>query len=40
MELGIEKCAMLIMKRDKREGTERIEFPNQECIKARGKKNY
>ena len=30
MEFSMEKCAMLIMKRGKREITEGIEMPNQE----------
>ena len=33
MEFGIEKCAMLIMKKEKREMAERIELPNQENIR-------
>ena len=41
MEFSIEKCAMLIMKRGKRETTERIELANQESIKILGEKeNY
>ena len=34
MEFGIETCAMLIMKEEKREATERIEQPNQERIRT------
>ena len=33
-ELGIEKCAMLIMKSGKRQMTDGIELPNQEKIKT------
>ena len=33
MEFGLEKCAMLIMKKGKRQVTEGIELPNQERIR-------
>ena len=40
MEFGIEKCALLIMKSERRETAERIELPNQERIRTLGgKKN-
>ena len=32
MRFGIEKCAVLIMKRGKRRTVERIELPNQKRI--------
>ena len=35
MELGIKKCAMLVMKKDKRETMERKEQPNQKKTKNR-----
>ena len=38
MEFGIEKCAMLVMKRGKRHMTERIERPNQEKKSKRSEK--
>ena len=37
MEFGIEKCAMLVMKRGKQLITERIELPNQ-VIRTLGEK--
>ena len=41
MEFGTEKCAMLIMKRGKRQMTEGIEMLKQEKIRTLGeKKNY
>ena len=41
MEFGTEKCAMQIMKKGKREATEGIELPKQECIRTlEGKENY
>ena len=41
MELGIEKCAMVIMKSGKRQITEGIELPNQEKVrKLREKETY
>ena len=41
MKFGREKCAMLIMKRGKRETTEEMKLPNQEKIITPGKKeNY
>ena len=36
MELGIEKCAMLIMKKEKREITDRRGLPNQKSIRTPG----
>ena len=33
MEFGIEKCAMLVMKRGKRQLTNGMELPNQDKIK-------
>ena len=36
MEFGIEKCAMLIMKSDKRHTTDGIELPNKEKIRTFG----
>ena len=30
MKFGIEKCAMLLMKKEKRKTIERAELPNQE----------
>ena len=38
MEFGIEKCAMLIMKRGKQHITERMELPNQEKMRTLGEK--
>ena len=38
MEFGIEKCAMLVMKRDKWHMTNGIEQPNQEKIRTIGDK--
>ena len=38
MEFGIEKGAMLIMKKEKRETTKAIELLNQENIGTLGKK--
>ena len=38
MEFGIEKCAMLIMKRGRRGTTEGIEPQNQKSIKTLGEK--
>ena len=38
MELGMEKCAMLITRREKREITEEIELLTQEIIKTLGEK--
>ena len=41
MEFGIEKCAMVIMKSQERETTERIELKNLESLKNLGEKeNY
>ena len=41
MEFGIEKCAMLIVKNEKREIREVVELPNQERIRMLGEKeNY
>ena len=37
LELGIEKCTILIMKRGKRETIEGIELSNQERIRTLGK---
>ena len=34
MELGIEKCAMLVIKCDKRHMTEGVELPNQEVFRT------
>ena len=34
MEFGIEKCAMLIMKNEKRETTAGIELQNHESIRT------
>ena len=36
MELGIEKCALLIMKSDKQHLTDGIELPNQDKIRTLG----
>ena len=38
MEFGIDKYAILIMNSGKRESTEGIGLPNQECIKTLGEK--
>ena len=38
MEFGIEKCAMLIMKKGKKQTTEGIELLNQENIRTHGEK--
>ena len=41
MELSIEKCAMLIMKKGKKETVETIELLNQESIRMLGEiENY
>ena len=41
MEFGTEKCALLIMKSEKRETTEGRELLNQETIRMLGEKeNY
>ena len=41
MEFGIEKCAMLVVKKGKKEITEGIELPSQEKIRTLGEKeNY
>ena len=37
-EFGIEECAMLIIKGEKRHITEGIELPNQEKIRTLGEK--
>ena len=34
MEFGIEKCALFVMKSDKRRLTDRIELPNQDKIRT------
>ena len=34
MEFGIEKCALLVMKRGKRHLTDGIELPNQEKVRT------
>ena len=34
MEFGIEKCAMLVMKKGKKEITKGIELPSQEKIRT------
>ena len=36
IELGIEKCAMLVMKSGKRHTTDGIELPNQDKIRTFG----
>ena len=36
MEFGIEKCAMLVMKSDKRHQTDVMELPNQDKIRTLG----
>ena len=33
MDFGIEKCAMFVIKRDKRHLTEGVELPNQDKIR-------
>ena len=38
IEFGIERCAMLIIRRGKRDMTARIEPPDQEKIRMFGKK--
>ena len=38
MEFGIEKCAMLIMKSDKRHLTDGMELPSQDKIRTLGEK--
>ncbi len=38
MEFGIETCAMVIMRSEKRHITEGIELPNQEKIRMLGEK--
>ena len=38
MEFGIEKCAKLRMRNEKRQKTERIELPDQERIRTFGEK--
>ena len=38
MEFGIEKCAVFIMKDEKRDAEEGIELQNQESIRTLGKK--
>ena len=40
MEFGIEKCNELMMKKEKRAGTKRIEQQNEERIKTFGKKRF
>ena len=41
MEFGIKKCAMLIMKKEKRETMEGVELPNKESIRILSEKeNY
>ena len=40
LEIGIEKCTLLIMKSRKRYMTERMELPNQEKIRRLGEKEY
>ena len=41
MKFAIEKCALLIMKREKRETVEGIELPNEEMVRTLGKnENY
>ena len=37
-EFGIEKCAMLVMKSDKRHLTDGMELPNQDKIRTLGEK--
>ena len=38
MELGTEKCPILIIKKVKRESMKEIELPNQENIRTLGEK--
>ena len=38
MDVGIEKCALLVMKSCKRHLTDGMELPNQDYIKALGEK--
>ena len=38
MEFGIEKCAMLVMKRGKWHLTDRMELPSQDKIRTLGEK--
>ena len=38
MEFGIEKCAMLVMKRGKQHLTDEKELPNQDKIRTLGEK--
>ena len=38
MEFGIEKCAMLVMKSDKRYLTDEMELPNQDKVRTLGEK--
>ena len=38
MEFGIGKCAMLVMKSDKRHRTDGIELPNQDKIRTLAEK--
>ena len=38
MEFGIEKCAMLVMKRGKQHMTDGMELPNRDKIRSLGKK--
>ena len=38
MEFAIEKCAMLIMERGKRQKTKGTELPNQDIIRTHGEK--
>ena len=41
IECGIERCAMLIMKKGRRETTNGVELPNQETLKTlREKEEY
>ena len=38
MEFGIEKCALLVMKSDKRHLTDGMELPNQVKLRTPGEK--
>ena len=38
MELGIEKCAILVMKSGKRHLTDGMELPNQDKVRTLGEK--
>ena len=38
IEFGIEKCAVLVMKSEKRQMTKVLELPNQEKIRTHGEK--